>query len=257
MTMSAALVTISCGRVMEGAAAAAVWDASACWDIFVEVGYWCESSAVKLLNITEKNSVRWRPGSLDTRCANNTDMVIDEPEFLPFGAAVNATASGHQLGSPSSSMLPNAGPSWPSLSMLVPSWDSPPLSPESQPSAADQQWEAWQASHSMPSLATIVPSWDLPTSSPAVSPPPRSLLASAQIPQTVASPVVHAYMDEQLDGVAASKPQPILPISWQPSPQPMATNATAATWVYKDFMTKGQLQHQWKKHGGLQFFLQD
>ncbi|KAI6006501.1 hypothetical protein F5J12DRAFT_782790 [Pisolithus orientalis] len=184
-------------------------------------------------------------------------MVIDEPEFLPFGTATNATALGHQLGLPLSSMLPNAGPSLPSLSMLAPSWDSPPLSPESQPSAADQQWEAWQASHSMPSLATIVPSWDSPTSSLAVSPPPRSLLASTQIPQTVPSPVVHAYMDEWLDGTAASKPQPIPAISWQPSPQPMATNAAAVTWVYKDFMMKGQLQHQWKKHGGLWFFLQD
>ncbi|KAI6012387.1 hypothetical protein F5J12DRAFT_781359 [Pisolithus orientalis] len=249
MTMSAALVTISCGRVMEGVVVAAVWDASACWDIFVEVGYWCKSSAVKLLNIMEQKSVL--PG------ADNTDMVVDEPEFLPFGAATNATASGHQLGSPSSSMPPNASPSLPSLSMLVPSWDSPPLSLELQPSAADQQWEVWQASHSMPSLAAIAPSWDSPTSSLAVSPPPRSLLASAQIPQTVPSPMVHAYMDEWLDGAAASEPQPIPAISWQPSPQPTATNATAVTWVYKDFMTKGQLQHQWKKHGSLQFFLWD
>ncbi|KAI5999778.1 hypothetical protein F5J12DRAFT_784556 [Pisolithus orientalis] len=96
-------------------------------------------------------------------------------------------------------------------------------------------------------------SGDLPTSSLAVSSPPRSLLASAQIPQTVPSPVVHAYMDEWLDGAAASEPQLIPAISQQPSPQPMATNAAAVTWVYKDFMMKGQLQHQWKKHGSLWF----
>ncbi|KAI5998546.1 hypothetical protein F5J12DRAFT_895487 [Pisolithus orientalis] len=140
-------------------------------------------------------------------------MVVDEPEFLPFRAAANAAAWGHQLGLPSSSMLLNASPSCPLLSMLAPSWDSPLLSLEVQPSAADQQWEAWQASHSMPSLAAIAPSWDSPTSSLAVSPPPRSLLASAQIPQTVPSPPDHAYMDEWLDGVAASKPQPILATS--------------------------------------------
>ncbi|KAI6000357.1 hypothetical protein F5J12DRAFT_784374 [Pisolithus orientalis] len=174
-------------------------------------------------------------------------MVVDEPEFLPFRVAMNAAAWGHQLGSPSSSMPLNASPSQPSLSMLAPSWDSPPLSLE----------EAWQASHSMPSLATIVPSWDLPTSSLAVSPPPRLLPASAQIPQTVPFPLDHAYMDEWLDGAAASEPQPIPATSWQPSPWPTATNATAVTWVYKEFMKKGQLQHQWKKHGSLQFFSQD
>ncbi|KAI6003237.1 hypothetical protein F5J12DRAFT_783668 [Pisolithus orientalis] len=184
-------------------------------------------------------------------------MVIDEPEFLLFRVAMNAAAWGHQLGLPSPSMPLNAGPSWPLLSMLAPSWDFPPLSLEVQPSAADQQWEAWQASHSMPSLATIAPSWDSLTSSLAVSPPPRSFLASAQIPQTVPSPPDHAYMDECLDGAAASEPQPILATSWQPSPQPTATNAAAVTWVYKEFMTKGQLQHQWKKHSSLWFFLQD
>ncbi|KAI6006256.1 hypothetical protein F5J12DRAFT_783029 [Pisolithus orientalis] len=184
MTMSAALVTISCGRAMEGVAVAVVWDASVCWDIFVEVGYWCESGAVKLLNIMEQKSVRWRPGR------------------------------GHQLGSPSSSMPPNAGPTLPSLSMLAPSWDSPPLSPELQPSAADQQWECH-----LPWFMHIWTEW--------------------------------------LDGAAASKPQPIPAISWQLSPQPMATDAAAVTWVYKDSMTKGQLQHQWKKHGSLQFFLRD
>ncbi|KAI6138170.1 hypothetical protein BKA82DRAFT_4021662 [Pisolithus tinctorius] len=168
-------------------------------------------------------------------------MAIDEPEFLPFRAAMNAPAWGHQLGSPSSSMPPNAGPSWPSLSMLAPSWDSPPLLLEVQPSASDQQWESWQGSHSMPSLATIVPSWDSPTSSPA----------------TVPSPLEHACMDERLDGMAAARPQPILATSQQPSPEPMATDATAVTWVYKEFMMKGQLQHQWKKHGGLQFFSRD
>ncbi|KAI6006558.1 hypothetical protein F5J12DRAFT_927451 [Pisolithus orientalis] len=183
-------------------------------------------------------------------------MAIDEPEFLLFGAATNAAAWGHQLGFPSSSMLPNASPAWPSLSMLAPSWDSPPLSPEVQPSAADQQWELWQASHSMPSLAAIAPSWDSPTSSPAVSPPPRSTPASAQIPQTEPSPLEHGCMDEQLYGVAASEPQPILATSQQPSPQPTATDAATVTWVYKKFMTKGQLQH-WKKHGNLQFFSQD
>ncbi|KAI5996888.1 hypothetical protein F5J12DRAFT_785303 [Pisolithus orientalis] len=184
-------------------------------------------------------------------------MIVDEPEFLLFRVAENATAWGHQLGSPLSSMLPNAGPSQPLLSMLAPSWDSPPLSLEVQPSAADQQWEAWQASHSMPSLATIVPSWDSPTSSPAASPPPRSLLASTQIPQTASSPLDHAYMDEWLDGAAASEPQPIPATSQQPSPWPMATDATTVTWVYKEFMMKGHLQHQWKKHSGLWFFLQD
>ncbi|KAI6153129.1 hypothetical protein BKA82DRAFT_34944 [Pisolithus tinctorius] len=170
-------------------------------------------------------------------------MAVDEPEFLPFGVATNAPAWGHQLGSPSSSMLPNAGPSRPSLSMLAPSWDSPPLSPEVQPSASDQQWESWQGSHSMPSLAAIVPSWDSPTSSPAVSPPPRSLPASTPIAQTVPSPLEHAHMDERLDGVAAARPQPILATSWQPSPEPTATDAATATWVYKEFMMKGQLQH--------------
>ncbi|KAI6145152.1 hypothetical protein BKA82DRAFT_4016630 [Pisolithus tinctorius] len=183
-------------------------------------------------------------------------MAVDEPEFLPFGAAVNAPAWGHQLGSPSSSMLLNAGPSWPLLSMLAPSWDSLPLLPEVQPSAADHQWESWQGSHSMPSLAAIAPSWDSPTSSLAVSPPPRSLLASAQVAQTVPSPLEHACMDEQLDGVAAAKLQPILATSWQPSPEPTATDATAVTWVYKEFMMKGQLQH-WKKHSGLWFFSWD
>ncbi|KAI6009458.1 hypothetical protein F5J12DRAFT_781998 [Pisolithus orientalis] len=141
--------------------------------------------------------------------------------------------------------------------MLAPSWDSPPLSPEVQPSAADQQWEAQQASHSMPSLATIAPSWDSPTSSLAVSLPPRSLPASTQIPPTVPSPPEHGWMDEQSDDAAASEPQPILATSQQPSPWPMATNAAAVTWVYKEFMMKGQLQHQWKKHSGLQFFSQD
>ncbi|KAI5997778.1 hypothetical protein F5J12DRAFT_785010 [Pisolithus orientalis] len=247
MTMSAELVTISCRRATEGVVAA-VWDASACWDIFVEVGYWCESGAVKSLNIMEQKSVRWRLGSPDTQFisphnkpwvlpgTDNTDMVVDEPQFLPFGVAMNATAWGHQLGLPSSSMLLNACPSQPLLSMLAPSWDSPPLSLEVQPSAADQQWEAWQASHSMPSLAAIAPSWDLPTSSPAVSPPPRSLPASTQIPQTAPSPLDHAYMDEQLDGVAASEPQPIPATSQQPSPQPMATNATAVLSVLACFL---------------------
>ncbi|KAI6141669.1 hypothetical protein BKA82DRAFT_4018659 [Pisolithus tinctorius] len=82
------------------------------------------------------HSVRWRPGSPDTRFISphkklwvlpgckDTDMAIDEPAFLLFRAAMNA------------------GPSWPPLSMLAPSWDSPPLSPKVQPSAADQQWEA-------------------------------------------------------------------------------------------------------------------
>ncbi|KAI6137974.1 hypothetical protein BKA82DRAFT_4022135 [Pisolithus tinctorius] len=183
-------------------------------------------------------------------------MAVDEPEFLLFRVAVNATAWGHQLGSPSSSMPPNASPSWPLLSMLAPSWDSPPLSPEVQPSAADQQWELWQGSHSMPSLATIAPSWDSPTSSLAVSPPPRSLPASAQVAQIVPSPLEHACMDEWLDGVAAAKPQPIPATSQQPSPEPTATDAAAVTWVYKEFMMKGQLQH-WKKHSGLWFFLWD
>ncbi|KAI6155651.1 hypothetical protein BKA82DRAFT_4348872 [Pisolithus tinctorius] len=155
-------------------------------------------------------------------------MAIDESEFLPFGAATNAASWGHQLGLPSSSMLPNASPAQPSLSMLALSWDSPPLSLEVQPSAADQQWESWQASHSMPSLAPLAPSWDSPTSSPVVSPPPRSLLASAQIPQTEPLPLEHSSMDEQLDSVAASEPQPIPATSRQPSPQPMATDATTA-----------------------------
>ncbi|KIN93580.1 hypothetical protein M404DRAFT_35966 [Pisolithus tinctorius Marx 270] len=154
-------------------------------------------------------------------------MAIDEPEFLLFGAATNATAWGHQLGSPLSSMPLNASPSRPSLSMLAPSWDSPPLLPEVQPSAADQQWESQQGSHSMPSLAAIAPSWDSPTSSPAVSPPPRLLPAAAQIAQTVPSPLEHGCMDERLDGVAAAKLQPMLATSWQLSPQPTATNATA------------------------------
>ncbi|KAI5998408.1 hypothetical protein F5J12DRAFT_784980 [Pisolithus orientalis] len=174
-------------------------------------------------------------------------MGIASLEFHSFGPSVRITIILHAA---------KCQP-FPAITQHAPSWDSPPLSLESWPSAADQQWEVQQASHSMPSLATIAPSLDFPTSSLAVSPPPRSLLASAQIPQTVPSPMVHAYMDEQLDGVAASKPQPILAISWQPSSQPMATNAAAATWVYKDFMTKGQLQHQWEKHGGLQFFLWD
>ncbi|KAI6139177.1 hypothetical protein BKA82DRAFT_4020350 [Pisolithus tinctorius] len=202
------------------------------------------AKAMQSQSIMEQKSVRWRPGSPDTRFispqkkpqvlpgADDTDMAVDELEFLLFGAAANATAWGHQLGSPSSSMPPNAGPSWPLLSMLAPSWDSPPLSPES-----------WQGSHSMPSLAAIAPSWDSPTSSPAVSPPPRSLLASTQVAQTVPSPLEHACMDEWLDSVAATEPQPIPATSWQPSPEPMATDATAVTWVYKEFMTKGQLQH--------------
>ncbi|KAI6140506.1 hypothetical protein BKA82DRAFT_4019505 [Pisolithus tinctorius] len=130
---------------------------------------------------------RWRPGNPDTRfispCkkpwvlpgADNTDMAIDEPEFLPFRAAMNATAWGHQLGLPLSSMPPNAGPSQPSLSMLAPPWDSPPLSLETAP-----------------------------------------------------SPLEHACMDEQLDDVATTEPQPIPATSWQPSPQPTATDATAA-----------------------------
>ncbi|KAI6153464.1 hypothetical protein BKA82DRAFT_27874 [Pisolithus tinctorius] len=152
--------------------------------------------------------------------ADDTDMAVDEPEFLLFGAAANAPAWGYQLGSPSSSMPPNAGPSRPSLSMLAPSWDSPPLSPEVQPSPSDQQWESWQGSHSMPSLATIAPSWDSPTSSLAVSPPPRSLPASTRIAQTVPCPLEHARMDEQLDGAAAGGPQPIPATSRQPSPEP-------------------------------------
>ncbi|KAI6015010.1 hypothetical protein F5J12DRAFT_781098 [Pisolithus orientalis] len=209
MTMSAALVTISHGRAMEGVVAVVVWDVS----------------------ITEYHG------------AKVSKVEAGQSRYLI--TATNAVAWGHQLGLPSSSMLPNAGPSQPLLSMLAPSWDSPPLSPEVQPPAADQQWEAWQASHSMPSLATIAPSWDLPTSSLAVSPPPRLLPASAQIPQTAPSPMEHACMDEQLDGVAASKPQPILATSQQPSPWPTATNATTVTWVYKEFMMKGQLQHKY------------
>ncbi|KAI6141071.1 hypothetical protein BKA82DRAFT_32175 [Pisolithus tinctorius] len=179
-------------------------------------------------------------------------MAVDELEFLPFGVAVNAPAWGHQLGSPSSSMPPNAGPSRPSLSMLAPSWDSPPLSLEVQPSASDQQWESRQGSLSMPSLAAIAPSWDSPTSSLAVSPPPRLLPASTPIAKTVPSPLGHARMDERLDCAAAAGPQPIPATSWQPSLEPTATDAAAATWVYKEFMMK-----QWKKHGGLQFFSQD
>ncbi|KAI6140454.1 hypothetical protein BKA82DRAFT_4019467 [Pisolithus tinctorius] len=87
-------------------------------------------------------------------------MAIDEPEFLPFRVATNATAWGHQLGSPLSSML------------LI-----------NNGSCSEQ---------------------------------------------TVPSPLEHACMDEQLDGAAASKPQPILATSWQPSPQPTATDATTA-----------------------------
>ncbi|KAI6138038.1 hypothetical protein BKA82DRAFT_4367926 [Pisolithus tinctorius] len=155
-------------------------------------------------------------------------MAVDEPEFLPFGAAANAPAWGYQLGSPSSSMPPNAGPSRPSLSMLAPSWDSLPLSPEVQPSPSDQQWESRQGSHSMPSLAAIAPSWDSPTSSPAVSPPPRSLPASTRIAQTVPCPLEHARMDERLDGAAAGGPQPIPATSRQPSPEPTAADAATS-----------------------------
>ncbi|KAI5983736.1 hypothetical protein F5J12DRAFT_787725 [Pisolithus orientalis] len=143
----------------------------------------------------DQKSVRWRPGSLDT--------CIDEPEYLPFGAAAATGTWPEQLALSSSSSQAFASPcQCLPLRVVAPLWDSPPLSPSSQQPSTNHRGDDPVAAHSIPSLTAITPSWDSPTSLPAHtahSPMPVSFVASP--PHTTTQPPTkdHPNMDEEPD----------------------------------------------------------